>query len=407
MLCQSFIFFELLLVQSFLSDKFRRCVKCGPHTKSTDTARFLTPQNSAAPGITEDYIAQVSEDIERRVTKTLSQEFSSTESRILGALSKLGEFLLNPQIRTFSGTTPGTFRNNEVENQEQSGDRSQNDPHPEVEFAACRAGSITDSYPEETSHMVTVVQEQIPYCSPGTSSGKQKKARSTNQPPFRSENTFATNEALQIFLALQQLASNSNSANFNNNINRISNLPKSLNTTMPIFDRQSENFELFEDLFQTLLKIHNQLTEEDRIHYFHILMQGDALKTLKIISSPSRENLAEVLTVISRKYVKPPSMATEKHKFQQLVFNPANQNLLDFLDELQKLAKDALGVAARAIIEQFIYAKMPPHLKKPFHQAHLENGTYEQIVSHLEKELELNGLEDPDEMQINTVTQQA
>ena len=50
---------------------------------------------------------------------------------------------------------------------------------------------------------------------------------------------------------------------------------------------------------------------------------------------------------------------------------------------------------------------MPPHLKKSINQAHLENGTYEQIVSHLEKELELNGLEAPDEVPINTVTQQA
>ena len=35
----------------------------------------------------------------------------------------------------------------------------------------------------------------------------------------------------------------------------------------------------------------------------------------------------------------------------------------------------------------------------------MENGTYEQIVSHPEKELERNGLEDPDELQLNTVTQ--
>ena len=37
----------------------------------------------------------------------------------------------------------------------------------------------------------------------------------------------------------------------------------------------------------------------------------------------------------------------------------------------------------------------------------MENGTDEKIVSHLERELELNGLEAPDEMPINTVTQQA
>ena len=105
--------------------------------------------------------------------------------------------------------------------------------------------------------------------------------------------------------------------------------------------------------------------------------------------------------------MKPQSMATAKHKLQRLVLNPANQKLIDFLNELQKLAKDPFGVAAQAIIEQLIYAKMPPHLKKSINQAHLENGTYKQTVSHLERELELNGLEAPDEMPINTVTQQA
>ena len=68
------------------------------------------------------------------------------------------------------------------------------------------------------------------------------------------------------------------------------------------------------------------------------------------------------------------------------------------------MTRDAFGIAAHAIIEQLIYAKMPPHLKKSINQAHLENGSYEQVVTHLEKEFELNGLEAPDELQINTVS---
>ena len=170
---------------------------------------------------------------------------------------------------------------------------------------------------------------------------------------------------------------------------------------------RNQKFELFEDLFQTSLKIHNQLTEEDKINYFRSLMRGDALQTFNNITSPNTDNLGEILTVFRRKYIKPQSMATAKHKFQRLVFNPANQKVIDFLDELQKLAEDAFGDAAQEITEQFINAKMPPHLKKSIDQAHLENGTYEQIVSHLERELELNGLEAPDELQINAVTQQA
>ena len=98
-------------------------------------------------------------------------------------------------------------------------------------------------------------------------------------------------------------------------------------------------------------------------------------------------------------------MATAKHKFQKLVFNPKNQKLVDFPDDLQKLAKEAFVIGALAIIEQFIYAKMPPYLKKSINQAHLENGTYEQIVAHAERELELKCLEAPDELPINTVSQ--
>ena len=50
-------------------------------------------------------------------------------------------------------------------------------------------------------HMTMETQEEIPYCSTSTTSGKQKKARSTSQPQFRSENTLATLEADQILLA--------------------------------------------------------------------------------------------------------------------------------------------------------------------------------------------------------------
>ena len=401
-------------------------------------------RNASVPRINEVYTTQVFEQIESRVTKKLSQEFSRTESRILGALSKLDEFLLNQQIRTHSETVPGTFRNTNVENQGTNEDDSQSDPHPEAgifrgqtaqnfgpkdcrdmvtgvtgEIRPCR-DMVTGVQEEIRSRphivtggsekmrtgldMVTAVQEEIPYCSSGNSSGKQKKARSICQPQIRSENTPATFEADQILLALQQLAMNLISANVNNTSNRISKLPKSLTTTMLTFEGKSENFELFEDLFQTSLKIHNQLTEVDKVNYFHSLMRGDALQAFKNISSRNRENLTEILTVFRRKYVKPQSMATAKHNFQQLVFNPVNQKLIEFLDELQKLAKDAIGVAAQAIIDQFIYAEMPPHLKKPTNQAHLENSTYEQIVTHLERELELNSLQHPDETQMNTVT---
>ena len=89
----------------------------------------------------EEYITQVSEEIEWRVLEKLSQEFSRTESRILGASSKLDEFLLNPQVQTCSVAVPGTSRNSNSENREPTGDRSPNDPCPEVVFSACRTSN--------------------------------------------------------------------------------------------------------------------------------------------------------------------------------------------------------------------------------------------------------------------------
>ena len=70
---------------------------------------------------------------------------------------------------------------------------------------------VIEVFPDR-HHMVTAVPQEIPYRPPGTSSGKQRKARSTNQPQFRSENTPATYEADQILLAPQHLATNSNNS---------------------------------------------------------------------------------------------------------------------------------------------------------------------------------------------------
>ena len=89
-------------------------------------------QNSNVPRSQEDYITHVSEETEGRVTKKLSQEFSRTDNRILGALARLDDFLMNPLIQGHSGTAPETSRNVFSINQGTNEDDSQNDPHPEA-----------------------------------------------------------------------------------------------------------------------------------------------------------------------------------------------------------------------------------------------------------------------------------
>ena len=92
-------------------------------------ARSNLAQNSNVPRSQENYITQASEEIEGRVTKKLSQEFSRRESRILGALSRLDDFLLNPLLQGHSGTAPETSRNAYRTYQETNEDHSQSDPH--------------------------------------------------------------------------------------------------------------------------------------------------------------------------------------------------------------------------------------------------------------------------------------
>ena len=89
-------------------------------------------QNSIVSRSQEDYITQVSEENEGRVTKKLSREFSRTEHRILGALARLDDFLMNPLLQCHSVTTADTSRNALSTSQVTNENDSQNVPHPEA-----------------------------------------------------------------------------------------------------------------------------------------------------------------------------------------------------------------------------------------------------------------------------------
>ena len=100
--------------------------------ETPENTRNTQSWNTFDPEMAQEYISQVSEEIEGRVTRKLSKEFSRTESRILGVLSKLDKFHLNPHVRTCSAAIPGTSRNDHSEKREPTGDCSLNDPCPEA-----------------------------------------------------------------------------------------------------------------------------------------------------------------------------------------------------------------------------------------------------------------------------------
>ena len=158
------------------------------------------------------------------------------------------------------------------------------------------------------------------------------------------------------------------------------------------FDGKSEKFELFEDLFHTMMKRQPEMTEQMKINHFHSLLWKGALQTFRNINSTNIQTLEDVLVIFRRKYVKPESQATAKHKWHKLVFDPDTMKLPDFLEELNQGAEKAFGDNAQNMIDSLLYAKLPPKLKRSVNMARLENGSYDEIVAHLERELELNAL---------------
>ena len=119
-------------------------------------------------------------------------------------------------------------------------------------------------------------------------------------------------------------------------------------------NEKNEKFEYFEDLFHTTLKMQPNLTEEMKINHFHAHLRGLALKTFKNIQRTPTTTLEDILKVFRRKYVKPESSASAKHRFHRLTFDPENQKLTDFLEDLQESAEKAFGDNAHHMIENLL-----------------------------------------------------
>ena len=129
--------------------------------ETPENTRNSQSQNTLDPEMAQEYISQISEEIEGRVTKKFSKEFSRTWSRILGAPSKLDEFLLNPQVRTCSVAVPGKSRNSNSGNREPNGDRSPNYPCPEAMVSSHHSGNLNSSQVEKYPHNNNLEQRYL------------------------------------------------------------------------------------------------------------------------------------------------------------------------------------------------------------------------------------------------------
>ena len=126
-------------------------------------------------------------------------------------------------------------------------------------------------------------------------------------------------------------------------MNRPQPLLKPVNINTLVFDGKSDKFELFEDLFHTMLCVQPDLTEAMKINLFHAHLRKNALQTFRNINTANRQTLEDILVIFRRKYVKPESQATAKHKWHKLTFDPEKMKLPDFLEELNQGAEKAFG----------------------------------------------------------------
>ena len=127
-------------------------------------------------------------------------------------------------------------------------------------------------------------------------------------------------------------------------------------TTPMTFDGKSEKFELFEDLFHTMIKMQPAMTEQMKINHFHSLPRKGALQSFRNINSINRQTLEDVRVIFRRKYVKPESQATAKHKWHRLTFDLNTMKLPDFLEKLNQGPEKTFGEKAKIMIDSLLYA---------------------------------------------------
>ena len=128
---------------------------------------------------------------------------------------------------------------------------------------------------------------------------------------------------------------------------------------MPTFVGKSEKFEHFEDLFQTSLTVYPVISEQEKIHYFHYLLRGDALQIVRNMTKAAKTNLNDIKSGFRTCYVKTQSVATGRCKWETLTFDPTSQTFQEFLGLYQKLAQEDYAEDALNYIETHSTPRCP------------------------------------------------
>ena len=87
-----------------------------------------------------------------------------------------------------------------------------------------------------------------------------------------------------------------------------------------------------------------------------------------------------------------------------MIFDLNTMKMPGFRKELKTGAEKAFGEHVQVRIDRLLDAKLPPKLKRSVIMVRLEDATYEEIVTHLKRELELNELVEGDDISVPTIS---
>ena len=210
-------------------------------------------------------------------------------------------------------------KNNDTLNISNVNDETRNKIQDEV--SELSAPEIHFDRQSHTHHMVTGQTAQTNQF-PEFLTGRTVTPRN---PPSHQYQNLSTEVSQDSNLPVVEQTPRNQNLDANNSINRLADaiagittqqrpqaatMLKPVSTNTLIFDGKNEKFELFEDLFHTMLKMQPEMTEAMKINHFHAHLRKEALQTFRNISAINKKTLDDVLIVFRRKYVKPESQAT-------------------------------------------------------------------------------------------------
>ena len=367
-------------------------------------------QNSVT-GNSSAEINRLSSELNSRISREMDEMMNSVSVQIQRAISNARSTQVLPQIRNaiMAGSGPGTRKGWDVPSE-----RPELIPEVQRNLNAKNSlrneqdeNQLNNGYSVENVHDMVTGDNESPNPVPEFLTGRKPSRSHLNQSyeDINLDTTIPAQERIATAVdhdPITRLADVLTTMQNRPTAQQLTIRPVNSNTMT--FDGKSEKFEQFKDLFHTMIKMQPEMTEQMKINHFHSLLRKNALQTFRNINSTNRQTLEDVLVIFRRKYVKPESQATAKHKWHRLVFDPNTMKLPDFLEELNQGAEKAFGDHAQKMIDSLLYAKLPPKLKRSVNMARLENGSYDEIVAHLERELELNALEESDDLPMATMT---